>query len=163
MIAGVLGANSSWADPVIFNVDAHLKDDLDGGPAADRAVFHLNAALLPSVDHLVLTDPLIGEHDAVVRLLVQIDDILEADIETFMVTAKSAKFVVRFRSRELSKEGMTIMHLNGLAMEEVHEVDIANLVMLDIDAHVLQDFIHVFLADELLIHLEAATVMERIV
>ena len=89
MIARVLCANSSRANPIVFDVDTHLQDDLNSCLATDVVTIDCNAAFFPSVDHLILTEPLVSIHDTIMWLLVQVDDVLEADVEAFVVAAQT--------------------------------------------------------------------------
>ena len=84
----MLGAYGRRADPILIELDATLQHDIDHGRSADNFAVHLDAALLPCMDHLILTDPLAIELDTVVWRLVQVKDILEAELNAIVHTAK---------------------------------------------------------------------------
>lgn len=90
----MLGSDSSWADPVIVDVDAALEDNVDHVLATDLMVVNLNASFLPSVDHFLLAKPLTGEHHTVVRRLVEIKDVLKTEFDVLVDAAKGRVTVV---------------------------------------------------------------------
>ena len=85
----VHGANCSWADPLVIQVDAPLQHNIDHLLPAEGVAMDLNAAFLPSVHHLILADPVTRKHDAVVRWLVQIKYVLEAEFDVLVHAAQS--------------------------------------------------------------------------
>ena len=161
VVATVLRADSSWANPFVLNVNAHLQDDLDSGPSTHVLPIDRDASLFPSMDHLVLANPLVCIHYTIMRWLVQVNDILEADIEALVMTAEAGYFVVTC-DRELCLQMVAIVHLDFLALEELVKLVMANVVVLNLNAHPIHDVLQVFLADKLLTDLEAATMAEGI-
>ena len=82
------GADSSWADPLVVDIGATLQHNIDHLLATYQVLVHLNAALLPSVDHLILADPVARKHHAVVRWIVQINDVLQAELDVLVHAAQ---------------------------------------------------------------------------
>ena len=58
---------------------------------------------------------------------------------------------------------MTVVHDKIIAGEHVVKLVITDLVMGNVDAHIVQDLVHVVFADERVIDLEAASVAESLV
>ena len=87
-VSAMHGADSSWADPLVVNIGAPLQHNIDHLLATYQVLVHLDAALLPSVDHLILADPVASKHHAVVRWIVQIDDVLQAELDVLMHAAQ---------------------------------------------------------------------------
>ena len=95
----MLGSDSRRADPVVVQIDAALKDDVDHVLATGLVAVNFHAAFLPGVDHLFLTKPLTGEHDAIMRRLVEVKDVLKAEFNVFMGAAKGGVTVVDGRCK----------------------------------------------------------------
>lgn len=83
----MLSAYGRRADPVLSKLDATLQNYVDHGGSADNSAVHIHTAFLPSMDHLILTDPLPIKLDTVVWRLVQVEDILEAELNTIVPAA----------------------------------------------------------------------------
>ena len=156
----MLGTDSGWADPIIVDVDAHLEHDFDGLVAAGCVPVDDNAALLPGMDHVLLTDPFVSIHNAIMGLLVQIDNVLKTDVDALVVTAQTAELLALLFLGELGSERLAVGSLHSFAFEEVDQVLIADLVFMNAKAHRVHEFVHVLLADELVVNLEAASVFE---
>ena len=75
-----------------------------------------DAALFPGVDHLILADPFVGVHDAIVGRLVEVNDVFEADVEAFVVTAEAGVLVVAWLG-EAGMQFVAVVHLYLLALE----------------------------------------------
>ena len=161
-VAGVLGADGCGADPLVLDINAHLQYNLDGGRSADGVIVNDNAAFFPCMDHIILADPFVCVHNAIVRLLVKIDDVLEADVEAFVMTAETAEPLAMFALGELSDERTAIIHRHGISFEEINQILVADIVPLNINAEAAHDFVHIFFANELLCYFETATVFESI-
>ena len=86
-VASALGPHSGRADPLVVEVEAALEHDVDHVGAAELVPSHIDAAFLPGVDKLVLAQPLASEHDAIMRNVVQIQDVLEAELHLLVLTA----------------------------------------------------------------------------
>jgi len=158
----VLGADSSWADPVVVDVDAALEHNIDHVFAAGGVVVNLDASLFPGMDHLLLAEPLTGKHDAVMRWLVQVQDVLEAELNALMGAAKSRVAVVD-GCGEVSLQDVTVVHLNLFTVEETVHVESADVVRVGIDALVVRDVSHILFTDELVMDAEAAAVVEGVI
>ena len=87
-VSAMHGADSSWADPLMVDISASLEHNIDHVLTTQLVLEHLNAALLPSVDHLILADPVARKHHAVVRWIVQIDDVLQAELDVLVHAAQ---------------------------------------------------------------------------
>ena len=111
------------------------------------------------MDHLILTDPLTVELDAVVWRLVQVKYILKAELNTIVPAAKGGVMVIERRS-EVSFQPASIMHSYFIAMEETVEVRSADMVLINVHAHLLLDVVHILFAYELSINTEATTMLE---
>ena len=162
VVARVLGTDGSWADPFVFDIDAHLQHNLNSGGSADRLISDSDAAFFPSVDHVILADPFVGIHHAVMRLFVKIHDVFKADVKSFVVTAKTAELLAQLFFRELSDKCRAIWDPYGIAMEQINQILIADLVTLNANTQMMHNVIHVLFTDELVVDLEAATVLESI-
>ena len=86
-VASALGPHSGWADPLVAEVKAALEHDVDHVRPAELVLSHVDAAFLPGVDKLVLAQPLASEHDAIMRNVVQVQDVLEAELHLLVLTA----------------------------------------------------------------------------
>ena len=84
VITTMLGANSSWTNPVIVQLNAALENNVNHVLSTDLFLFDLNAARLPGLKHLVLAFPLSSQHDAIMGLFIQVLDILHAKVNTLM-------------------------------------------------------------------------------
>ena len=111
------------------------------------------------MDHLILTDPLTVELDAVVWRLVQVKYILKAELNTIVPAAKGGVMVIERRS-EVSDQSVSIVHCYFLAMEKAVEVRSADMVLINVHAHLLLDVIHIFLTNELTIDMETTAMLE---
>ena len=103
----MLGANSSWANPLVVQVNAPLQDDINHLITTNINTPDLNASSLPSLKHLVLTFPFALEHDTIMGDLVQVVDILHAEIDTLVHSAHIAKVWVMW-SLEVSLHVLAI-------------------------------------------------------
>ena len=157
----MLGADSCRADPLLVNINAHLQDNLDCRPATHVMAVYRNASVFPGMDHLILADPLICIHHAVMRLLVEIDDVLEANVVT-LVVATQTRVRVMACFGEVSMQMVTVVHLDLVPLEQLLKLFIANGVVLNIDTHCLHNVINVLLANEHMIDLEAATMDKQL-
>lgn len=155
----MLGSDSRRADPVVVQIDAALKDDVDHVLATGLVAVNFHAAFLPGVDHLFLTKPLTGEHDAIMRRLVEVKDVLKAEFNVFMGAAKGGVTVVDGRCKVSLQDG-AILHLNFFTMEETVHVKSADVVGLYVDAHVFRNVSHVLFANKLVMDAEAAAVVK---
>ena len=93
-VASTFGTDSCGADPFVVELEAALKDDIDHTRATNLVVFDDDTTLFPSVDHLVLAEPLTSHHHAVVGHLVQVDNVLKTELHLFMLTAEGGVVVV---------------------------------------------------------------------
>ena len=118
-----------------------------------------DAAFFPGVDHLILADPFVSIHDAIMRRLVQVNDVFEADVKAFVMAAEAGVLVVT-RFGEIGVQFVAVMHLNLRALEQQLELLVADVVMFDLHAHSFHDVIDVLLADEHVIDHEATPVDE---
>ena len=111
------------------------------------------------MDHLILTDPLTIKLDTVVWRLVQVKDILEAELNAIVPATKGGVMVIE-RCSEVSNKPMTVVHSHFLAMEKAVKVRSADMVLIDIHAHLLLDMIHILLTNELSIDVETTAMLE---
>ena len=84
VVASMLGPYSRWTYPLIGHLYAALEHHINHVLPADLLLVDLDTATLPRSKHLVLTLPLAGQHDTVVRLLIQVMHILHAEIDSLM-------------------------------------------------------------------------------
>jgi len=75
-LASRLGTDGSWAHPVVANIEAALKHGIDHSVSANSFSVNGNASCLPSISHLFLAMPLISDHDAIVRWLVHVQNVV---------------------------------------------------------------------------------------
>ena len=87
VVSTVLSSDSSWADPVVVQVNAALEHNVDHLLSTDVLLLNLNASSLPSLKHLVLTLPLSSKHDTVVGDFIQVMDVLKAEVNSLMHSA----------------------------------------------------------------------------
>ena len=155
----MLGAYGRRADPILIELDATLQHDIDHGRSADDFAVHLDASLFPCMDHLILTDPLAIELDTVVWRLVQVKDILEAELNAIVHTAKGRMMVVERRS-EVRDQPVPIVHSYLLSMEKAVKILSADMILINVHAHLFLDMIHILLANELSIDTETTSMLE---
>ena len=125
-----------------------------------------DAALFPRFVHLVPAVPVVKDHHAVVWLGVKFSDLLSAELNSLMVSALFT--VIVLRSGNLSLE-MLASNFNVFSIKEPVKVIVADGVLgdgiacmvLQLQAHVLHDTLHVLLTDVLRSDLEARAMVER--
>jgi len=143
-----------------------LKHDVNHVVATNFMAAEGNAALLPRFVHLIPALPVVKDHHAVVWLSVKFSDLLSAELDSLMVSALFT--VVVLRSGKLSLE-MLASNFDVFSIEEPVKVIVADgmlgdhivCMVLQFQAHVLHDTLHVLLTDVLRSDLEARAMVER--
>ena len=111
------------------------------------------------MDHFVLADPLTIELDTVVWRLVQVKYILEAELNAVMPAAKGRVVVIERRGK-VSFQPMSIVHSYFFTMEKAVKISSADMVLINVHAHLLLDVIHILLTNELSIDIETTSMLE---
>ena len=155
----MLSANGSRAYPILTYFNATLEHNIDHGWSADNSAVHIDASFLPSMDHFILADPLTIKLNTVVWRLVQVKDILEAELNAVMPAAKGRVMVIERRG-EFSFNPVSIVHCYFLTMEKAVKIRSADMVLINVHAHLLLDVIHVLLTNELTIDIETTSMLE---
>lgn len=125
-----------------------------------------DAALLPRFVHLIPAVPVVKDHHAVVWLSVKFSDLLSAELDSLMVSALFT--VVVLRRGKLSLE-MLASNFDVFSIKEPVKVIIADgmlgddivCMVLQLQAHVLYDTLHVLLTNVLRSDLKARSMVER--
>lgn len=157
------GANGSWADPVAVDFDAALKNSIHHVHTADAVAINGDAATLPGEQHCVLAEPISSDHHAVVRWAVQVEDVLHAELDAFMLATDAIVSISSVLTWERDFDVVAVCHLDVFSLEQIVKFLPTDVVVADLNAHsVLNDF-HVLLTDETVISTEAATMIERLV
>ena len=159
MIARCLGSYSSWADPVPVELDTALEDDIDHFRPIELMVIHLDVAFLPSMNHLILADPLLRKFDTIMWCLVQLKDVFQAELHSFVFTAEGRVWIV-VRGGEIDGKMMSIVSDNIFSSKQVIEIMIANMILIDINTHCISNEIHILLTNELVVDSEAISMSE---
>ena len=114
------------------------------------------------MDHLVLADPLVGKHNAVMGCVIKVKDVFEAEFHLLVFTAEGRVRIVMSR-REVSNQVVSVVHLDVVAAEQFEELLVTDLVAVNHDTHVVVlDDIDVFFTDKLVAGAETISVLERL-
>lgn len=164
----MLGANSCGAGPLsrVSKLNASLKHDVNHVVATNFMAAEGDATLLPRFVHLVSAVPVVKDHHAVVWLSVKFSDLLSAELDSLMVSALFT--VVVLRCGKLSLE-MLASNFDVFSIKEPVQVIVADgmlgddivCMVLQLQAHVLHDTLHVLLTDVLRSDFEARAMVKR--
>lgn len=85
MITSAFSADCCWTDPLTLDIDTILEHQINHGLSTDPILIHLQTALFPGANDLILAEPLPTKHDAIMWDLVHVNDILETELDSFMI------------------------------------------------------------------------------
>ena len=127
----------------------------------------IDTATLPGFKHLISTVPVALDHDAIVRCLVELSHLFLTELDTLVVSAHVG--VVLMRCGELGLE-VFAGNFHRLSMEQLVQGVVADCMLsyfvegvrmvLQFEAHVLDDTLHIILTDVLSANLEARPMLE---